>query len=257
MPSLFFILSFWYPWDMKLILSPTKTMVLPGAEHPLTTPAFDAEAADLILKLQALDMNGLAALFKTSEALTQKTREQIASFGETSRGPAIFSFRGDAFKSLGAEDFSPSDLAFAQRHLAIFSGLYGVLSPFDGIRPYRLDFNTPLKVDGGSLKAFWKKRLVPWFQNFLAPGEPLLDLASREYSSILDFPGMIHFQFREGRGHDLKNVSVRAKQARGAFARYIIQQNLASPDVLKDVSLDGYEYDSGLSSPGEWFFTRG
>ena len=245
---------------MKLILSPTKTMASPGGDHQVTTPAFAPQADYLIQQLHAMEVSDLATLLKTSDALTQKTREQIEAFGDAPSHPAILTFRGEAFKSLGASDFSPEDLAFAQAHLIILSGLYGVLAPMDGIRPHRLDFNTPLAVEDGRLKAFWKKRLVPWFQERVDPREVILDLASREYASILDGSPLasqiIHFQFRERRGDRLKNISVRAKQARGAFARYIIQQGLDSPAPLKSVIVDGYAYHADLSCPGEWFFIR-
>ena len=166
---------------MKLILSPTKTMA--GAHAPKTKsrPAFEAEARGLIRQLSSLSMEELKGLYKTSDALTRKTRDQIHGFERAEETPALLAFRGEAFKTLAPEEFSAGDMAFANAHLRIFSGLYGILAPLDAIRPYRLDFTTPLKVEGRGLTAFWKEGINAYFREWTAPGEELVNTSADFY----------------------------------------------------------------------------
>lgn len=246
---------------MKLILSPTKTMAgRPEGSWESGRPGFEHEAGLLIRELKHLDPKGLKKLFKTSDALTGKVYDMVQGFGDARSCPALFAFYGEAFKTLGAKDFSPKELKFAQAHLRIFSGLYGVVSPLDEIRPYRLDFNTPLKINGSSLKVFWKKRLIPYFEALMAADEPLINLASDEFTSILSptkiKDKMITLQFREQSGGTLKNITVRTKQARGSFAGHIIRKALTDPEPLKQTVIDGYTYSNDLSSDHHWFFIR-
>ncbi len=247
---------------MKLILSPTKTMVSTTVDHGFSMglPLFENQAKELIQTLTPLNTQELKKLFKTSDNLTLKTHEQIHGFDTANAGPAISMFQGEAFKTLSAKDFSSTQLDFANTHLLIFSGLYGVLRPLDRIKPYRLDFNTPLRMNNKSLKHFWQKTLVDYFESILTPNEYILNLASDEYSSILNCDSiknrMIRFQFREKVNGSLKNLSVRAKQARGLFARKIVMDQLLTPDDLKQVCLDGYTFSKEFSSPLEWFFIR-
>ncbi len=248
---------------MKLILSPTKTMEMGSPDlFGLSTghPVFQKEAVQLIQALSHLDQADLKKLFKTSDALTLKVSKMIAGFKDAVSCPALFAFKGEAFKTLSPDDFTKNQLQFASNHLKIFSGLYGILSPLDNIRPYRLDFNTPLKLDGVGMKPFWKQRLIPFFESLLAPGEYLLNLASDEFASTLSSKTLkqrtLTFQFREEKEGTLKNIPVRAKQARGLFARYIIQNAISDPEHLKQVSIEDYAYSKALSSPMEWFFIR-
>lgn len=251
---------------MKLVLSPTKTMNMAGQGEKVSDPQktgrpeFEQEAGLLIRELAALDMPRLKKLFKTSDVLTQKVHEMVKGFAGATPGPAMFAFRGEAFKTLEPEDFTKKQIRFAQENLRVFSGLYGVLSPLDSIKPYRLDFNTPLKINAKSLKAFWKDRLIPYFESLLEPGESLINLASNEYASVLSSKELkektITLQFREQAGEKLKNITVRAKQARGSFARHIIRRALTDPKDLKQAEIDGYAYSQDLSSDREWFFIR-
>ncbi len=223
-------------------------------------PQFEREADLLIRELASKDTASLQKLFKTSDALTQKVHKMVQGFTGALPGPAMFVFRGEAFKTLGPNEFTREQIRFAHENLRIFSGLYGVLSPLDHIKPYRLDFNTPLKINGKGLKAFWKTRIIPYFESLLEPGECLINLASDEYASTLASQELtdriLTLQFREQADGKLKNISVRAKQARGAFARHIIRQALTDPENLKQAVIDGYAYSQALSSDREWFFIR-
>lgn len=247
---------------MKILLSPTKTMAfdLPDRGLEPGIPEFEQETRDLIKGLAEFSPQEIRTLFKTSEALTQKTLEQIRGFETAQTGPALFVFRGEAFKTLDPQGFTKAQIQFAQSCLFIFSGLYGLLRPLDHIRPYRLDVSTPLKKDGKGLAPFWKKRLVPWFERQLGPKEKILNLASDEYAGLLKAAPfkerMITIQFRERAKGRLKNIPVRAKQARGSVAGAVIRQEITMPEKIKALTVDGYAYDPSLSGPGEWFFIR-
>ena len=225
-----------------------------------SAPLFQDRARELIRELSTLSLDEIQTLYKTSDSLTAKTREQIQNFDAAPETPALFAFRGEAFKTLDADSLPPDAVAFANEHLLIFSGLYGLVRPLDGIRPYRLDFNTPLKVAGRGLKAVWKADLNARMAKVLAPGETLVNLASAEYSSILTAPGvreaMVEIQFRERSGDTLKNLAIRAKQARGAMARHIICRGLTRAEELQSAEVDGYTFEPSLSSDREWFFVR-
>jgi len=247
---------------MRLILSPTKTMAvdLPDTGMAQSTPPFASEAVGLNRELAQLGRDEIQSLYKTSKALTQKTLDQIRGFETADSGPALFVFRGEAFKTLEAQRLSREDLSFTMDCLWIFSGLYGILTPMDAIRPYRLDLNNPLKPEGKSLTAFWKDRVVAWAASQLAPDEPILNLASEEYAALFrrsDLENrMITLQFRQNEGGKLKNNSVRAKQARGLFARTTIENRIQNPEDIKPLTPEGYAYSHNLSSPHEWVFIR-
>ncbi len=249
---------------MKILISPTKTMVfdIPPTrlQMGMSRPRFEREANLLNQELKALDFGALKKLFKTSDALTQKTRDQIHDFTLTAPGPALFVFQGEAFKTMNPRRFDPDQLVFANKTLQIFSGLYGILRPMDGIKPYRLDFNTPLRWDFKGLKLFWQKKIIPYFEEQTQKDEVILNLASEEYSSILGPSRLkaqvITLQFREMIKEKLKNLSVRAKQARGLFAGEIIQKKITNANAIKEITLAGYEYKKNLSTETEWFFIR-
>lgn len=248
---------------MKLFLSPTKTMVFDTAasdisETPPGIPRFEQEARELIQQLALLNQDEIQTLFKTSEALTQKSWDQIRTFDRASSAPALFVFRGEAFKTLAPDEFTREQLEFAQANLFILSGLYGILTPMDAIRPYRLDLNTPFRVNGNGLKAFWKERVGSFLKERIDPKEPILNLASDEYASLIKGSSlseqMITLQFRQREKGRLKNIAVRAKQNRGIFTKAVIENLIQSPDSLKEMTIGGYAYSPDLSSPNEWFF---
>jgi cytoplasmic iron level regulating protein YaaA (DUF328/UPF0246 family) len=249
---------------MKILVSPTKTMAFDktpiGPVPKMSRPRFERQAILLNRELNPLDFKALKKLFKTSDRLTQKTQEQIRDFDLATGEPAIFVFQGEAFKTMDPRSFDQNQLKFANENLHIFSGLYGILRPMDGIRPYRLDFNTPFKIDASGLKQFWKEKIITCLRGLTQEDEMILNLASDEYSSILN-PShlknqMITLQFRERVKGKLKNLSVRAKQARGLFTRNIIQEKLTKANDIKKISFEDYCYAEDLSTKTQWFFIR-
>ena len=249
---------------MQIVMSPTKTMAFDKVPETLALktgcPRFDAQANALTRKLQDLDYDALKRLFKTSDALTQKIQYHIRNVDTAQTGPALFVFQGEAFKALCPGRFDSSQLEFANIHLRIFSGLYGVLRPMDGIKPYRLDFNTPLRMGSSGIKQFWKEHILAWFEPAVQDGGVILNLASSEYSSVLTSSPfadrIITLEFRQKENGLLKNRAVRSKQARGLFAGKIIREKITSVAAIKDIRLSDYRYEPSLSSSTEWFFVR-
>lgn len=249
---------------MKILVSPTKTMVFDKTPAQLalkmSQPRFENEAGIVNRQLQPLDFKKLKQLFKASDGLTQKALDHIQNFARAVPEPALFVFQGEAFKTMNPRQFNPEQLAFANAHLQIFSGLYGVLRPMDGIKPYRLDFNTPFRLGAKGLKLFWREKIIPFFEEVIQKDEVILNLASEEYSSILWHSHlkdqMVTLQFRQREKDKLKNQSVRAKQARGLFAAQIIQQQITDAAAIKKIILADYAYSEDLSSNTEWFFVR-
>lgn len=249
---------------MKIIISPAKSMAQPDTGNPIFDfemdgPAFQQEAEHLIRSLKEVPAEDLKALFKTSDAIAQKTREQILRFKETRPEPALFAFKGTVFKALAPNGFNREELLFAQDNLIILSALYGALRPFDGIVPHRLDMNTPLKHDGNtSLGAFWKKPVTQWFENLLGENEPILNLASREYDRLFTTGSLknrvITLDFLEQKAGRLKTVPVHAKQARGLFLREIIRTRPPEPMAIQSFEIAGYRFRKDLSVPDRWVF---
>ncbi len=253
------------------LLSPAKKLDFETparARAPLTTPQLRKETKLLARTAAQLTAEDLAKLMKLSPSLAKLNFRRFQEFdAETPRPPgsrqAALAFDGDTYVGLGARELSKEDLQFAQEHVWILSGLYGVLRPLDAILPYRLEMGTRLSTDRGrSLYEFWGDRIALTVQKQLDKlGEStLVNLASNEYFSAVDQKAVegpiIHPIFKEKRGGELKVVSFNAKRARGTMARYIIESRLTEPEGLKDFSLDGYRFQKKGSTGSQWLFVR-
>jgi cytoplasmic iron level regulating protein YaaA (DUF328/UPF0246 family) len=177
--------------------------------------------------------------------------------------PAALAFAGDTYQGLEAGSLDADEMAFAQEHLRILSGLYGVLRPLDAIQPYRLEMGSRLKTGrGSSLYDYWGDRIA---QALNAQAEALgtdvlINCASQEYFGAVDLnalkPRVITPVFLEEKNGEAKIVSFYAKKARGAMARFIIQHRLTSPEGLRDFDSGGYAYRPDLSDGDRWVFLR-
>jgi len=225
----------------------------------LQVPALRAQAQLLATYVQSLDSQTLAKVMRISPALADKTRQTFANWTSdpAKQTAAIDSFVGDIYSGLRASELSPADRAYAQQHLFILSGLYGILCPFDGIQPYRLEmmykFPTP---PYDNLYHFWDRSVA---KQLPAQG-PILNLAAIEYSKLItpfvDESRLITPRFLT---HDPKTgeptfVVVHAKIARGAFARWVIQNRVEHLDDLVKFGEIGYQYVPSLSTPTEPVF---
>lgn len=249
---------------MLAVISPAKKLDFEPLESDVnaTFPAFQKDAnvlADVARELSASDLRGLMHI---SEDLATLNKERFKAFksrsGDRNSKQAAFAFAGDTYTGLRAVDFAADDLEYAQDHLRILSGLYGILRPLDKIQPYRLEMGSRLANEHGSnLYAYWGKRLGPALDK--AADGVVLNCASIEYfkaakSSIKS--RIITPQFKEDKGGDLKMVGFFAKKARGSMARYLIENRIKNPDDLKSFDTDGYGFQENLSTENDWVFTR-
>lgn len=253
------------------LLSPAKRQDFdtPIADITPTQPLFKSQIATLLEQLRQYSPAQLKKLMSLSDALTDLNHQRIAEFDhqhftpENAR-PALQAFQGDAFRSLNISDFSAKDWQFAQQHLGILSGLYGLLRPQDLIQPYRLEMKIPLKTtDADNLYQFWDTLLAEAINQQLtaAPADTtIINLASNEYSQavnrgLLGFQ-MVDVQFKEFKNGQYKVVAVVAKRARGAMARFIIKHQLKSTKQLQSFDESGYAFNADLSSANQLVFTR-
>lgn len=255
---------------MLILLSPAKSLDLDTplpAELPHTLPEFRQEAAQLIEVLRPLAPQQVASLMHLSDALAALNVARYAAwsprFTAKNARPALLTFNGDVYEGLDARSLARSDLDWAQDHLAILSGLYGVLRPLDWMQPYRLEMGTRLATPAGAnLYHFWGDRLAEYLNQRLAgdPAPVLLNLASQEYFKAVDRkalrPRVVECVFEDWKGGSWKIISFHAKRARGLMARHAIQQRARKPEDLRGFDAEGWAHDAAASSTGRMVFRR-
>jgi uncharacterized protein len=251
---------------MLAVISPAKTLdyasPLPGL--PATAPRFAAEAEMLAAAAAKLGPKKLAGLMHISDKLAALNASRFRGFGEAEERPALYAFAGDVYAGFEVKSLDEEAVLFAQDHLRILSGLYGLLRPLDAIRPYRLEMGTRWapgrKKD---LYRFWQDRIA---QILAADAEEsgsavAINLASKEYWRAVEGrlpPSLpvIEIDFREQGPEGLRFNTFAAKRARGMMARYICEHRLADPEALKAFDSDGYRYDADNSDAARWRFSR-
>ena len=255
---------------MLILLSPAKSLDLDTplpAELPHTLPQFRQEAAQLIEVLRPLAPQQVASLMHLSDALAALNVARYAAwsprFTAKNARPALLTFNGDVYEGLDARSLARSDLDWAQDHLAILSGLYGVLRPLDWMQPYRLEMGTRLATPAGAnLYQFWGDRLAEHLNQRLAgdPAPVLLNLASQEYFKAVDRkalrPRVVECVFEDWKGGSWKIISFHAKRARGLMARHAIQQRARKPEDLRGFDAEGWAHDAAASSTDRMVFRR-
>ena len=250
---------------MIAVLSPAKTL---DYETPLpdlgsTRPRFGSEAATLAAAASHLTQKRLSELMKISPALAKLNADRFRDFPDAPERPAMFAFAGDVYTGLDAQTLEPEAVTFAQDHLRLLSGLYGLLRPLDLMQPYRLEMGTKLvNPRGKDLYTFWGERISQWLNEDLeAQGDQvLLNLASQEYFGAVKPKALnarvIDTVFKDQKNGQYKIISFYAKKARGLMARYVIKERLQDPEGLKDFNLDGYRFDAVSSSENQLVFLR-
>lgn len=249
---------------MLVILSPAKTLDFQRefAEVSATLPRFEAESVVLASAAAQLGEKRLAALMDISDNLAQLNADRFAQFADLPERPAIYAFAGDVYRGFEVHSLDADALAFAQDHVRILSGLYGLLRPFDAIRPYRLEMGTKWAPSSGDLYGFWGQRIADLLLADLAAegSGTIIDLASREYWGAVDGrlgdARVIRIDFREQGPDGLRFNSFAAKRARGMMARYIAEHHLADPAALQAFDSDGYRFDADASDQQVWHFRR-
>ncbi|MEW8691478.1 MAG: peroxide stress protein YaaA [Candidatus Thiodiazotropha endolucinida] len=255
---------------MLITISPAKTLdyETPPVTTTHTKPAFLKQSRSLINNLRNYSAMDLAELMKLSMKLSQLNFDRYhdwkTPFTLKNAKQAALAMKGDVYGGLDAETLDKEGFKFAQRHLRILSGLYGVLRPLDLIQPYRLEMGTKLPNERGKdLYAFWGEQITQAINRDLkAQGDDILiNLASNEYFKSIK-PKLIQGriitpQFKEKKSGAYRMIGVFAKRARGLMSRYIIDNRLQDPQEIQDFDWDGYRFKKRLSKEDQWVFTRG
>lgn len=254
---------------MIIVISPAKTLDFeaPAGTGQYSLPDFLDESAVLIDQLRTLSPDQLGMLMSISPKLAalnaDRYRTWTSPFTPANAKQALYAFKGDVYTGLDAETLEEEDIAFAQDHLRILSGLYGVLRPLDLMQPYRLEMGTQLaNVRGENLYDFWGDRITDAINRELKrqKTDTLINLASNEYFKSVrpeKIAGKIITPvFKDQKNGMYKIISFFAKKARGLMSRYIIQHKLSDPEVIKDFDVAGYHFDPASGSADEWVFLR-
>ena len=254
---------------MLALISPAKTLdyesALPTDQH--TLPRLLEHSQQLIDVSRKLSASEIASLMSVSEKIAQlnvaRFREWQPEFNFSNARQAIFAFKGDVYTGLDAYDLTLQDLEFAQTHLRMLSGLYGLLRPLDLMMPYRLEMGTKLaNARGHNLYEFWGDKITQLVNADLEEtnSDLLVNLASDEYyKSVKESKvkaEIIKPVFLDQKNGKYKVISFYAKKARGLMARYIIQNQLNCVEDLKSFNIDGYYFDAVSSIQGELVFKR-
>lgn len=250
---------------MLVVLSPAKRLDMTGTARPVATtePAFAADAAELAETARGLSADALKKLMGISDTLARLNAERFRDFGTMQKKAAVLAFAGDTYAGLEAASLDQEEMTWAQAHLRILSGLYGLLRPLDAIEPYRLEMGSRLKTARGrTLYEFWGDRIARALaEQARAVGtQVLVNCASQEYFGAVAAGAhglrVVTPVFLEDKPEGPKIVSFHAKKARGAMARYIVQRRLTDPAALADFDTGGYRHRPDLSAPDRPVFVR-
>ncbi len=254
---------------MLFLLSPAKSLDYdtPAGDVPHTQPLFTKQSAELIALLRTYSPQQISELMDLSDALSglNVARYQAWSpkFTAKNAKQAVLAFNGDVYDGLNAASLKPKDLDWAQDHVCILSGLYGVLRPLDWMQPYRLEMGTQLtNPQGKDLYKFWGSQIADYLNERLQQDKTpvVVNLASQEYFKSVDRKALkapvIDCAFEEYKNGQYKIISFMAKRARGLMARYAVQHRLSRPEQLQAFDTDGYRFEAKASTDLKLVFRR-
>ena len=254
---------------MLFLLSPAKSLDYdtPAGDVPHTLPQFVPQAAELIGVLRAYSPQQIAELMDLSDALSVLNVARYEAwrpkFTAKNAKQAVLAFNGDVYEGLDAKTLTPKQLEWAQEHVCILSGLYGVLRPLDWMQPYRLEMGTSLKNSkGNNLYKFWGAQIAQYLNERQAKDKApvIINLASQEYFKSVDRKVLqarvVECVFEDFKGGKYKVISFNAKRARGLMARWAITHKAEKPEDLLAFDSEGYAYDSAASEPDRLVFRR-
>ena len=252
---------------MLTVISPAKSLDMDPVDITPTVPDFQDDAVRLSKTARNLTLGGLKGLMGISDDLARLNRDRFQAFAAEPSDecvkPAALAFNGDTYQGLEAKTLEEDDMAWAQDHLRILSGLYGLLRPFDAIQPYRLEMGSKLKTRRGkSLYDYWGDQIAKALnaQAETLDTEVLVNCASQEYFGAADRKSLklrvITPQFLEVKDDRPRMVSFFAKRARGAMARHLTQVRGTDESAVKDFTAGGYAYDPDLSEADKPVFVR-
>ena len=221
-----------------------------------TESKFKDKTNILINILKEKSISEIENIMKLKGELLNNTYKDIQDYNKLKYIPAISIYYGVSFKELKLEDYSEKSLKYLQNNLLILSAFYGVSLPFDLIKKYRLDMTISI-IDKG-LYNFWKKDINEYISNILGSDEVLLNLASSEFSKLIDNKKtpMINLDFKEEKDGTYKSISTYSKKARGQFLNYLIKNQVSNIENIKKMELNGYSLNEELSDKKNFIFTR-
>ena len=254
---------------MIVVISPAKTLDFEEKDSnlPMSEPRFLDKSQEIIDEIINYDSYSLEKLMKVSTKLATLNRDRFQKWTtslDTSK-QALLAFRGEVYRGMDVGSLSHSELFYANEHLRILSGLYGVLRPLDGINEYRLEMGTKLKVNGlKDLYQFWDTTLEESLIEELKShsNKTIINLASNEYFKAIeglknsDKVKVVTPIFKEYRNDKYKIITLNAKKARGMMTRYIIQNEIENIEDIKKFDIDGYSFNEDMSNENELVFTR-
>jgi len=254
---------------MLIAISPAKKLdyTTPSPSADFTQPIHLKQAAELIAIMAQKDSFEIADLMKLSMKLAdlnmQRFQDWHTPFTTENAKQALFAFHGDVYQGLDAATLNRADITYAQDHLRILSGLYGLLRPLDLMQAYRLEMGTKLTTNSGNnLYQFWGDTITNSINDALAAqgDEILINLASNEYFSSIKIANIngriITPVFKELRQDKYRIISFNAKKARGFMSRYIIENRINNPEDMKNFDIADYRFNAEMSSEDEFTFTR-
>lgn len=253
--------------SLLILLSPAKKLDFDRdcASLDYRQPAMWDKTTTLAKKLKKISAKKIGTLMKLSPNLAGLNYERYQEFEieqtEKVSKPSMFVFNGEVYTGLEASSFNDKDLNFADKHLRILSGMYGLLKPLDFIQPYRLEMGTKLPVGKSkNLYEFWGNDISDGINDSATNEDTIINLASNEYFKAAKQKTLksriITPVFKDFKNGQLKTIMVYAKKSRGQMANFIVKNQIMDPEEIKAFNKEGYEYNENLSSENEWVFTR-
>jgi cytoplasmic iron level regulating protein YaaA (DUF328/UPF0246 family) len=250
---------------MLIVISPAKTLdysAAPISDHSL--PDFPSDVKALVTVMKKKSAPEIAELMHISENLAVLNEERYKTFQPDftlqNSKQALLAFKGDVYTKIDVDSYNYADFEFAQHHLRILSGLYGLLKPLDLIQPYRLEMGTKLETrKGANLYEYWGSKIAKAL-NEASKGQSIVNLASQEYFKAVDVKSLkaevINIHFKEYKNGTYQIIGLFAKQARGMMTNFAIKNRITDPEHLKTFHEAGYEYSESLSGAKDWVFVR-
>lgn len=242
---------------MKIIISPSKTKKinnLPIKDSGSLTqkePFYLEITNEIIEKIKTFSEEEIEKKFKLKSEKAQKLSEFYQNYENEKSGNALASYTGVAYKAVNIETFDKSDFEYLESHLVILSALYGVLTPYTNVKEYRLDMKNSI-FESKSLYEVWKTSVNEYFEK----EDVILNLASKEYSKLVNPDKLIDFEFWEDSNGKLKQVSTNSKKMRGFTLNYIVKNKISNVKKLRNITLDGYVFDDGISDERKYVYVK-
>lgn len=237
---------------MKIIFSPSKEMSFSNPYKEATT--YSNKTKLIISTLQKLNKEDIKKIYKISDKVADEVANYINNFDSEESYRAIEMYTGLAFRKFDVDSLNSDERSYLDENILILSAFYGPINPEKLVRPYRLDMNTGIKIYGLSLKNFWKDK----FNDAFYDGETILNLASDEFSSLLDRKKfkIYDFDFFEKKDGKLKSHSTISKKSRGLMLNYICKTKIKNLEDLKNFNLEGFKFDKELSTESKFTFIK-